>query len=303
MSVLTLGVAALAVAIALGAIGLSMTWGPANRRVTNGLESIELYYGSGQQGSVPGGVGVGLPTLLVRLGQLAAKLSPAGVPASISRRLSLAGSPRGWPVEKVLAYKGLGLIAGAALGALLGSRSGVAVVGFGLLGAPVGFFLPDLLLYNAGSKRQAVMRKQLPNTLDMLTVCVEAGLGFDAALAQVARNTQGPMAAECVRMLQEMQLGKSRVEALRALADRTTVVELRAFVSAMVQASDLGVPTGQVLHEQSKEMRTKHRQLAEEKAQKLPVKILFPMMFCIFPALFIVVLGPAVLSILKMFSG
>lgn len=303
MSVLTLGVAALAVAIALGAIGLSMAWGPANRRVANGLESIELYYGSGQPGSMPGGDRAGLPYLLIRLGQLAAKLSPSGVPASISRRLNLAGNPPTWTVEKVLAYKGLGLIAGATLGALLGSGAGVAMFGFGLLGAPVGFFLPDLLLYNAGSKRQAVIRKQLPNTLDMLTVCVQAGLGFDAALAQVAHNTQGPMAAECVRMLQEMQLGKSRIEALRALADRTSAIELRAFVSAMVQASELGVPTSQVLHEQAKEMRTKHRQLAEEKAQKLPVKILFPMMFCIFPALFIVVLGPAVLSMVKMFSS
>ncbi|MFI5622876.1 type II secretion system F family protein [Nocardioides sp. NPDC051685] len=303
MSVLTLGVATLAVAIAFGVIGLSMVWGPANRRVAKGLESIELYYGSGQPGSVAGAGQVGLPYLLIRLGQLAAKLSPAGVPASIGRRLNLAGNPGSWTVEKVLAYKGLGLFAGAALGALLGSRSGVAVFVFGGLGAAVGFFLPDVLLYNAGSKRQAVMRKQLPNTLDMLTVCVEAGLGFDAALSQIGRNTQGPMAAECVRMLQEMQLGKSRVEALRALADRTTVVELRAFVSAMVQASELGVPTAQVLHEQAKEMRAKHRQLAEEKAQKLPVKILFPMMFCIFPVLFIVVLGPTVLSLLAMFGG
>lgn len=300
---LVLGVATLAVAIALGIIGLSMTWGAGTRRVADGLESIERYYGNGQAGVVSGSGRVGLPYPLVRLGRLAAKLSPAGVPASISRRLNLAGNPGSWTVEKVFAYKGLGLVAGAALGALLGSRSGVTIFGFGAIGAAAGFFLPDVLLYNAGSKRQAAIRKQLPNTLDVLSVCVEAGLGFDAALAQVAQKTDGPMAAECVRMLQEMQLGKSRVEALRALADRTTVVELRAFVSALVQASELGVPTGQVLHEQSKEMRTKHRQLAEEKAQKLPVKILFPMMFCIFPALFIVVLGPAALSIMETFSG
>lgn len=300
---LVLGVATLAVAIALGIIGLSMTWGAGTRRVADGLESIELYYGNGQAGVVSGTGRVGLSYPLIRLGQLATKLSPSGVPVSISRRLNLAGNPGSWTAEKVFAYKGLGLVAGAALGALLGARSGVTIFGFGAIGAAVGFFLPDLLLYNAGSKRQTAIRKQLPNTLDLLTVCVEAGLGFDAALAQVAQKTDGPMAAECVRMLQEMQLGKSRVEALRALADRTTVVELRAFVSALVQASELGVPTGQVLHEQSKEMRTKHRQLAEEKAQKLPVKILFPMMFCIFPALFVVVLGPAALSIMETFSG
>lgn len=303
MSVLTLGVATLAVAIGLGVVGLSMAWGPANRRLSKGLELIELYYVTGQPGTVTSAGRVGLPFLLVGLGRFAAKLSPTGVPATIARRLNLAGSPAAWTVEKVLAYKGLGLFAGAVVGALLGSRSGIAVVGFGGIGAAAGFFLPDLLLYNAGSKRQVELRKRLPNTLDMLTVCVEAGLGFDAALAQVAQKTEGPMAAECVRMLQEMQLGKSRVEALRALADRTTVVELRAFVSALVQASELGVPTGQVLHEQAKEMRTKHRQLAEEKAQKLPVKILFPMMFCIFPALFVVILGPAALSMVEAFRG
>ncbi|MPY84263.1 MAG: hypothetical protein GEV00_13285 [Actinophytocola sp.] len=160
-----------------------------------------------------------------------------------------------------------------------------------------GFFLPDLLLYNAGQKRQVNIRKALPDALDMLTVCVEAGLGFDAALAQVARNTKGPLAAEFARVLQEMQIGKSRTDSLRAMAERTTVTELRAFVSALVQAGELGIAMATVLREQSKELRIRRRQRAEDQAHKAPVKILFPVIFCIFPVMFIAILGPGAISI------
>jgi tight adherence protein C len=131
----------------------------------------------------------------------------------------------------------------------------------------------------------------------MLTVCVEAGLGFDSALARVARQLDGPIAAECARVLQEMQIGKSRSEALRAMADRSAVPELRTFVSALVQSAELGISVGNVLREQAKEMRLKRRQWAEERAQKLPVKIIFPLIVCLLPALFVVVLGPAAINI------
>jgi len=143
----------------------------------------------------------------------------------------------------------------------------------------------------------------LPDALDMLTVCVEAGLGFDAALAQVARNTDGPLAAEFARALQEMQIGKSRGQALRALAERTTVPEARAFVSALVQAGDLGIPVARVLREQAKEMRVRRRQRAEAKAQQVPVKITFPLILCIFPALLVVVLGPGIINIAHALFG
>jgi tight adherence protein C len=243
-----------------------------------------------------------VPLLLPRLRWLAAAVSPRHLTATLGHRLDVAGNPGGWPADKVLAFKGLGLLAAATTGFLLGLGSPVAVVVNTLIGGAVGFLLPDLLIYNTGSKRQAVIRDALPDTLDMLTVCVEAGLGFDAALSQVGNNTKGPLAEECQRMLQEMQLGKSRMQALRGLSERTTIPELRAFASALVQAAELGIPIGQVLRGQAKEMRTKQRQLAEEKAQKLPVKILFPMMFCIFPALFIVVLGPAAISMMNTLS-
>ena len=137
-----------------------------------------------------------------------------------------------------------------------------------ILGGAIGFFLPDVLLYNSGHKRQSKIQIHLPDAIDMLTICVEAGLGFDAALAQVARNTNGPLAAEFARSLQEMQIGKSRSQALRAMADRTTVPELRVFVSALVQATELGIPVAQVLREQAKEMRVRRRQRAEGRRRR-----------------------------------
>jgi tight adherence protein C len=198
--------------------------------------------------------------------------------------------------------KGLGLLLLGGLGALFGLHShGLAVFSIGLGGA-LGFYLPDLLLYNAGVKRQARIQKDLPDAMDMLTICVEAGLGFDAAMARVARNTRGPVAAEFSRVLQEMQIGKSRTEALRALANRTTVAELRAFTSSLVQAGELGVPVADVLREQAKEMRLRRRQRAETKAQQVPVKILFPLIGCLFPALFVIVIGPGAVSIMHAFS-
>jgi tight adherence protein C len=167
----------------------------------------------------------------------------------------------------------------------------------------VGFFLPDLLVYNTGLKRQQRIQRALPDALDMMTVCVEAGLGFDASMAQVARNTEGPLAAEYARVLQEMQFGKSRVQSLRAMTERTTVTELRTFVSALIQAADLGIPVAAVLREQAHEMRIRRRQRGEEQAQKVTVKILFPLIFCLFPALMIVVIGPGALNIIHIFSA
>jgi tight adherence protein C len=228
---------------------------------------------------------------------LALRLSPSGVAGSLQRRLDLAGNPAGWTADRVLAMKGLGLLAGAALGVLIGIHSPALAIVYAAIGAGAVFFLPDVLLYNRGIKRQELILAGLPDALDMLTVCVEAGLGFDAALAQVARNTQGPLAEEFARGLQEMQIGLSRAQALRAVADRTTVSELRAFASSLVQASELGIPVARVLREQTVEMRVRRRQRAEEKAQKVPVKIMFPVVACLFPALLVVIVGPGVISI------
>jgi len=237
------------------------------------------------------------------LRSLALRLSPSGIAAKIQHRLDLAGNPGRWTPDRLLAAKGLGLVGLAMLGALYGLHSPALLILCPVIGGAIGFFLPDILLYNSGQKRQAKLQMALPDALDMLTVCVEAGLGFDAALAQVARNTDGPLAAEFSRALQEMQIGKSRSQALRALADRTTVPEARTFVSALVQASDLGIPVARVLREQSKEMRVRRRQRAEGKAQQVPVKITFPLILCIFPALLVVVLGPGVINIAHALFG
>jgi tight adherence protein C len=168
-------------------------------------------------------------------------------------------------------------------------------------GAVLGFFSPGLYLYQRAYDRSERIRRDLSGALDLLTISVEAGLGFDAAVQQVARNTEGPLADELARVLREMQLGQGRAQALRALAERTTVAELRGFVGAMVQADVLGIPIAQVLRVQSAEIRVKRRQHAEERAQQVPVKMTVPLIFCILPCLFVVVLGPAVLNIMDTF--
>jgi Flp pilus assembly protein TadB len=240
-----------------------------------------------------------------RLGSLGRALTPAGAVARLERQLDHAGNPPGWPVERVVGVKGVaaiaGLLGGCLFGLMLGGLRAVVLGGVG--GALVGFFGPDMAVHNTGAKRQAEIRSSLPDVLDTLTVSVEAGQGFDAALAQVARNGRGPIVGEAARVLQEMRIGKSRVEALRGMSARTTVEELRGFASAVIQASELGVPIGNVLREQSREMRVRRRQRAEEQAQKVPIKILFPTLFCVFPALFVVVLGPGVISVMHAFSG
>jgi len=164
------------------------------------------------------------------------------------------------------------------------------------------FYLPDILIYNKGVKYQDELRRGLADALDMLTVCVEAGQGFDAALLQVARAASGPITGEFARVLSEIQIGKSRGDAFTGLADRTTVPEAKNFVSALVQADRLGLPVASVLREQSNQMRLVRRQLAEEKAQKVPVKILFPVMLGILPALFVVVIGPGGIRIAEAFA-
>jgi tight adherence protein C len=292
------GLAALGLAIALLVVAV-VPARPREHGVAHALAAIDQSYSR----SSAAAAGDGDFLLPGWLRSLALRLSPSGIAAKLQRRLDLAGNPGRWTPDRILAVKGLGLIALAMLGALLGLRNPVLLILFAAIGGAIGFFLPDILLYNAGLKRQARIQVALPDALDMLTVCVEAGLGFDAALAQVARNTGGPLAAEFARVLQEMQIGKSRSQALRALADRTTVPEVRAFVSALVQAGDLGIPVARVLREQSKEMRVRRRQRAEGKAQQVPVKITFPLILCIFPALLVIVLGPGAINIAHSLFG
>jgi tight adherence protein C len=243
---------------------------------------------------------------MARLTRLGRRFTREDQMARIRHRLELAGSPPQWDVDRVIALKVLGLVAGGLIGVAIPVllRAGILpVVGVAALFAVAGYFAPNMLIYQLGYNRSEQVRRDLPDALDLLTISVEAGLAFDAGMSQVARNTTGPLADEFFRVLQEMQIGLGRSEAMRALGERTDLAELRAFVTSMVQADAFGIPIAQVLRVQAKEMRIKRTQRAEELAQKVPVKILFPLIFCILPALFVVILGPAAIQIFHSFGN
>ncbi len=243
-----------------------------------------------------------LQPLHARAQKLGARITGADQVERIRRRLDKAGNPAGWSVERVATMKVIGVVTGTvggfALAALLDKPLGITLVMVGTA-ATFGWFSPIIWLYNEATKRDSVMLKELADSIDLLTISVEAGLGFDAALQQVARNTHGPLSMEFSRVLQEMQIGRARSEAMRALAERTSIPDIRGFVSAMVQADAFGIPIGRVLRVQSSELRAKRRQRAEEKAAQLPVKIMVPVMLFILPCIFIVVMGPAGISIAR----
>jgi tight adherence protein C len=242
-----------------------------------------------------------LEPLYQRATKLGRRITGADAAERIRHKLDLAGNPPGWTVDRVSAGKILGAVAGlggsAVFGLILGLSVQVLIVVV-IGGTLVGFLGPNFYLHQQAYNRTEQMQRELPDAIDLLTISVESGLGFDAALMQVSRNTTGPLAGEFSRCLKEMQLGVGRSDALRALGDRNTMPDLRSFVSAMVQADAFGIPVGQVLRVQSSEIRVKRRQWAEEKAQKVPVKITVPLIFCILPCLFIAVLGPAAIQIM-----
>jgi tight adherence protein C len=243
---------------------------------------------------------------MARLSRLGRRLTREDQLARIRHRLELAGNPPQWDVDRVIALKVLGLVAGLLVGAavpVLLHAGALPLIGVVTLFGIGGYFAPNMLIYQLGYDRTEQVRRDLPDALDLLTISVEAGLAFDAGLSQVARNTTGPLAQEFFRVLQEMQIGLGRAEAMRSLGDRTDVPELRAFVTSMVQADAFGIPIAQVLRVQARELRIKRTQRAEELAQKVPVKILFPLIFCILPALFVVIIGPAAIQIFHSFGN
>ncbi|MDF9751054.1 type II secretion system F family protein [Arthrobacter sp. ES3-54] len=240
-------------------------------------------------------------SLLERFGY---RLTPAAYVRKLDRLLSLAGRPASLPLGRVLAAKPLLGLPSALLGFWISSNSPTPILKLvGLFVLLLGYFIPDLLLYSKGQERQKTMQLELANTLDQMLISVEAGLGFEGAMARAGENGKGPLAEELIRTLQDMQVGRSRRESYVALAERTNVPELRSFVQAVVQADAYGIAISRVLRVQAKVMRVKRRQRAEEKAMKLPVTILFPLLFFIFPVLFIAILGPAVINAIDTFSG
>lgn len=231
-------------------------------------------------------------------------LTPGAYVRKLDRLLSLAGRPAAWPLGRILAAKPVLGLVGASLFILISTSSPSPIIKLvGLFLLFLGYFIPDLLLYSKGMERQKAMQLELANTLDQMLISVEAGLGFEGAMARAGENGKGPLADELVRTLQDMQVGRSRRESYLALAERTNIPELRSFVQAIVQADTYGIAISRVLRIQAKVMRVKRRQRAEEKAMKLPVMILFPLLFFIFPVLFIAILGPAVINTIDTFAG
>jgi tight adherence protein C len=234
------------------------------------------------------------------------KLVRADTAKKLQYRLDVAGNPPAWDVNRIIGLKVLGLALFGVLTFLyaLGTDwSFTKVVVVTLLASSFGYVLPNILLYNAGQKRATLMRNGLPDAMDLLTISVEAGLGFDAAVSRVSKNSDGPLGQEFSRLLQEMQLGVGRTEAMRAMGERTSLPDLKSFCSAMVQADSLGIPIARVLRIQSQEMRVKRRQRAEEKAQQVPVRIMIPLVLFILPCLFLVIMGPAGIQIASTFSS
>lgn len=241
---------------------------------------------------------------LARLGRTAHRVVPSSVVAALEHRIAVAGMTGKWPVERVLSVK----LVLATVGFLFGlmAFAGNASAGGFLLAVllPAGAYrIPEVVLSQKGKQRQQLIQRKLPDTLDEITISVEAGLGFEAAMAEAGRSGAGPLAEEMIRTLQDVQIGVPRSEALTDLVNRTEVSDLRHFVIAVRQAERYGVPIAQVLRVQSKEMRERRKQRAEERAMKMPVKILIPTVFFILPALFIVILGPAVLRLADSLGG
>lgn len=234
-----------------------------------------------------------------KLGRLGRTLTPQSQLEKMRRRAILAGKGAGG-VESVLAIKGVATVAGAVLLPLGAAAGGIKfgnTVLFALAGAAFGFYIPDVSLSRKGRKRQQEMRSDLPETIDLIAISVQAGMGLEAAVELASQSLPGALGDEFHRLLQEIQLGSTRKEALHHLRDRTEVSELSSFAMALIQADAIGSPIAEVLQSNSARMRLIRRQNAREKAAKLPVKLLVPMMLFIFPAIFVVVIGPAAISI------
>ncbi|MFF1382468.1 type II secretion system F family protein [Arthrobacter sp. NPDC058288] len=239
-----------------------------------------------------------------QLEELSRRVTPKGYAAWLDKQLAGAGRPKDWPLGRVIMLKPLLALAGAIMGILLvmADPSGIKVllmVGITVLL----YFVPDILIRNYAQKRREKIKLELPDALDQMLISVQAGLGFETAMARAGQNGKGPLAEELIRTLQDIQVGRSRKEAYLAMAERVDVPDLRSFVRAVVQADTYGIAIANVLNSQAKDMRVKRRQRAEEHAMKMPVKMLFPLIFFILPTLFVVVLGPTVMSIMEVFAS
>jgi tight adherence protein C len=244
-----------------------------------------------------------MPIMRVPVQQME-RIMPTQMLDGAKQRLILAGEPMSingfltFQLISIVGFTGMPVLLFLSSGSLSLIKVGV-LVGF----IVVGFMLPQMWLKSRVTGRQTAIIKSLPDAFDLITTCVEAGLGLDAALSRVAQKVEGPFADELKRTLRDIGLGKQRSVSLKELGDRTGVPDLVTFVNAVIQAERMGSSVGTVLRVQADQLRVRRRQRAEEQAYKAPVKMIFPLILCIFPTLFIVILGPAVITIMNDFPG
>ena len=243
-----------------------------------------------------------LRPLVGRLSHMGGRLSSASSAGTAEKRLAMAGNPGDL---KLTDWMGVKMLVGIATGVIMFLVFGLLAAGIipgiflGLVGFGIGYIVPEFWLGGRIKARQKLILKMIPDTLDLLTISVRAGLGFDAALAKVVEKLPGPLTDEFRRALAEVRVGKARRDALRDMVPRTNVQPLSNFIGAIIQAETLGVSISKVLQVQSEQLRIERRQRAEEQAARAPIKMLFPLVGCIFPSLFIVILGPAIIAIVK----
>lgn len=263
------------------------------------LEEIELSQPFSQRVVMP---------IAKRFGDLVMRFTPQNSITQITKKLELAGNPGNLDPALFFVLRFLGL----PLGALFVYLDTIAVPGsfidgkgfiLGIPASILGFYLPDLLLKSRIDRRQSDIRKAMPDALDLLTICVEAGLGFDASMSKLYEKWDNELSRAFGRVVREIQLGKLRREALRDMAERLGVSEMTSFVAAVIQSEQLGVSMAQVLRIQADQMRIRRRQIAEEEAHKAPIRMLLPMAFFIFPALCIVLMTPAFLILYETGAG
>jgi len=256
------------------------------------LEEIELSQPFAERVVIP---------IIRRIGEFSARFTPQKAIQDTARKMELAGNP--WPIDAAT-FLAIRFILGVVLGGFLlafvllappaSSNDAFMYVGGATLG---GFFLPHLMLTSRITRRQTEIRKAMPDALDLLTICVEAGLGFDAAMSKVSEKWENELSLAFARTIREIQLGKVRREAMKGMSDRLGIAEMTSFVAAIIQSEQLGVSMAKVLRIQSDQMRMKRRQRAEEEAHKAPIKMIIPMALLIFPTIMIIILTPAALQI------
>jgi tight adherence protein C len=290
------------VAVGLGAwsVSTSLETKAATRRSMEAVEGYAVVNVREQEMMEPVGERLIAP-IGKRLLDFARNVTPTGYVDNLKRNIVYAGNPPGYEVDRILVLKVLGAASGILWilgGYLLLSDSPLIMLLVIGLGWGVSFFGPDLVLSQRIDTRRYEMQRTLPDTLDLLVISVEAGLGFEQALDRTAEAIPGALSDEFRRMLQETRMGASRADAMRALDERTNVDELRTFIVAMLQADTFGVSVSRILRTQADEMRVRRRQQVQEVAQKAPIKMLFPLVLCIFPATLIVVVVPGLIRIL-----